>query len=96
MKLKNIIKKLTILRKRSIWFFAVVLFSHFLISVRAQVSDVPKPHKNEPIALDSLPEVILYIILPGILILLYIIYRIWLNRKKKEKEEEEQDPEKKP
>jgi hypothetical protein len=89
MNLKNVIKKLAIIWERSLWFLPVVLLSHFLITVRAQVSDVPKPHKNEPIALDSLPEVILYIILPGLLILLYIFYRIRLNRKKKEKEEEQ-------
>jgi flagellar biosynthesis/type III secretory pathway M-ring protein FliF/YscJ len=79
--------------KKIKWFLGVFIFSQFLDTVAAQVTDVPKPHENEPIALDSWSEVIIYIVLPAILIILYLI--ILYHRRKKKKEQQEREEQQK-
>jgi len=93
MQSKNSNKYLTVhryLTKYAYTFFVLILFQSEGV---AQVPDVPKPHDNEPIAFDSLPEVILYIVLPAVLILLYIALQFRRRKKKKNEKRMEGDQE---
>jgi len=42
--------------------------------------NVPQPHENEPISVDTLPKMLLYVLMPIVVI---IFYFVWRNRQKK-------------
>jgi heme/copper-type cytochrome/quinol oxidase subunit 2 len=68
---------------------ALFILPAILSGAMAQIPQgVPKPQNNDPVALDSLSDLIIYIILPAVLIVtyLFILYR---RRKKRQQEDQE-------
>lgn len=68
-------------------FFNILTFMLVLLGIGAQDSlafaqrprNIPDPDKSEPMTLDTLPEIIIYIGLPVLFILLFI----WLRRRRR-------------
>jgi uncharacterized BrkB/YihY/UPF0761 family membrane protein len=63
-------------------FLSILIFLALLINTHAYAQrpqDTPDPGKSEPISLDSLPQILIYIGLPVFFVLLYI----WLRRRKR-------------
>jgi len=65
---------------KSCYMLLFMLSSNFL---NAQIaSGAPNPADNEPLKIDSLVNVIIYIVLPIIIIVFYIMYKKRLKNKK--------------
>ena len=68
---------------------ALIILPATLSGAMAQIPQgVPKPQNNDPVAPESLSDLIIYIILPAVLIVtyLFILYR---RRKKRNQEDQE-------
>jgi hypothetical protein len=74
--------------KKKIFILTAVMSSAFY-SVLAQIPEgVPHPDDNEPIRLDSLADIIIYIVLPVGLVILYVL---WKRRVRQRKKKEDND-----
>ncbi len=67
----------------------LVLMLFTLGAVLSQVpKGVPQPHNNEPPVIDSVFDVLLYIVFPVVLVTLYFFWRRRELKKKKEQEDQ--------
>lgn len=69
---------------RNLSLYSIILLSFSSWTLKAQIpSQVPKPSTNTPVDINNTADLILYIILPGILILSVIIFKLYKKWYKK-------------
>ncbi|MBR9999397.1 MAG: hypothetical protein KFF73_10520 [Cyclobacteriaceae bacterium] len=87
MRLKEIEKYLKNIIKKTFLYFLVLFFS-ITASFGQIPQGVPKPQDNDPVAFNSLSDVIIYVILPALLIIIYL-FILYRQRKRRRKEDQE-------
>jgi hypothetical protein len=67
----------------------LLILSGFVTGLLAQIPQgVPKPQNNDPVAFDSLSDLIIYVLLPAVLIIVYLLI-LYRRRKKRQHEDRE-------
>lgn len=84
------------LRERGIYLQSFIKLILLILLIPGRVSGqipkgVPQPHQNEPPMINSVFDVILYIVFPILLILFLFIWRRRQIKKKREEEERKDD-----
>jgi heme/copper-type cytochrome/quinol oxidase subunit 2 len=77
-------------------FMILLILPGFISASLAQIPrGVPQPQDNDPVAFDSLSDMIIYILLPATLIIIYLLILYRRRRKRHQEDQESNEWEKK-